>query len=102
MAKALASTEHWASSSTACAVGNDRFQNNASGFNALPGGLLSSNLAQIQNESFSGLETEGDWWTHSDATSKPRVQITSGSANVTYATKAKHWGFSVRCVKDND
>lgn len=102
VAKALASTEHWASSSTTCAVGNDRSQNNASGFNALPGGLLSSTLTQIEERYFSGLETEGDWWTHSDATSKPRVQITSGSANVTYATKAKHWGFSVRCVKDND
>lgn len=44
VAKALASRSGWAASEADCAIGNDLSTNNASGFQAMPAGLFSSNF----------------------------------------------------------
>ena len=94
VAKSMASTEYWSTSTTTCAVGNDRALNNASGFNALPGGQRTSG--------FQGKLDSADWWTatsYSDG-SAYRVEITKDSKKPGNSNKAKSWAFSVRCVKD--
>ncbi|MBO7652899.1 MAG: fibrobacter succinogenes major paralogous domain-containing protein [Bacteroidales bacterium] len=98
VAKALASTEYWTSSSTECAVGNDRTHNNASEFNAVPGGYFNGS-STVSTNSFLGELTEGCWWT---STSGRRVQINNNSSTVNISGKTKSWGFSVRCVKDSE
>lgn len=96
VAKALASTEYWTSSSTVCAVGNERTHNNASEFTAVPGGYFNGS-STVSTNSFLGEFTEGCWWT---STSGRRVQIKNDSSTVNISGKTKSWGFSVRCVKD--
>ena len=48
VAKALASTSGWETSTTTCAVGNTQSSNNASGFNAYPAGCRNSSGGYIQ------------------------------------------------------
>ena len=95
VAKSMASTEYWNTSTTTCAVGNDRALNNASGFNALPGGQKAA--AGFQNKLDSA-----DWWTATEYSSGSsyRVEITKDSKKPGSSNKAKSWAFSVRCVKD--
>lgn len=95
VAKAIASTEDWNTSTTDCAVGNDRSLNNASGFTGLPGG-------QKNAGGFSGKLDSADWWTatESGANSAYREEITKDSKTLGNSGKAKGWAFSVRCVKD--
>ncbi len=47
IAKALASTTGWNSSTTNCAVGNDQSANNVTGFEALPAGAYGSNIHNL-------------------------------------------------------
>lgn len=97
VAKALASTEYWTSSTATCAVGNDITQNNASKFNAMPGGYYNAGISH--SSSFSEISHVGGWWTSSST--RHRVQLSNESPDVDLSPKAKNWGFSVRCIKDN-
>ncbi|MBQ3832085.1 MAG: fibrobacter succinogenes major paralogous domain-containing protein, partial [Bacteroidales bacterium] len=101
VAMSLASTEYWSSSNNTCAVGYERSQNNASGFSALPGGYYNGGTSggSVQSSNFVGITDEGGWWT---STNGQRAQMTKTSATVNISQKTKSWGFSVRCVKDND
>lgn len=94
IAKSLASTTNWNTSSVSCAVGNDMSQNNASNFNGLPGGCYTGTT-------FSDRGKEGNWWSSTSSSSLYyRYTLKYDSARLTPGTKGTSWGFSVRCVKD--
>ena len=94
IAKALASTTGWNSSTYTCAVGNNPSTNNATGFSALPAGYYGGYY-----DDFGG--GAGFW------------SATEGSGNGAYGRGLgynyasvyrygyyKNYGFSVRCVRD--
>ncbi len=97
IAKSLASTTSWNSSTTTCAVGNNLSANNSTGFSALPGGTRS-----YSDGSFYNLGTFGYWWSStknvgSDAWSR---RLNYGDADVYRNGYDKRVGFSVRCLRD--
>jgi len=98
IAKALASSSGWISSSNTGAVGNNDFTlyRNKSNFTALPGGLRS------QDGAFFSIEKNGSWWLSSESSStlaKYRY-IYYSYTRVVIDDYDKDFGFSVRCVKD--
>ncbi len=94
IAKALASTTGWNSSTETCAVGNNPSTNNATGFSALPAGFY-----------YGYYDGFGD-----DALLWSATEVSDGDAyfrhlNYSYAGvirlhSSKYDGFSVRCVRD--
>ncbi len=95
IAKAMASTTGWNSSTEPGAIGNDQSTNNSSGFNAFPEG---------SRVSF-GFATEGDraifWSSTEDDSNFAWVSILySNSSNLYMNSKPKQNGFSVRFVRD--
>ncbi len=97
IAKAIAATSHWASSSSSGAVGENLQTNNSSGFTALPAGR------RYHNGNFGSIGEVGSWWiaTTAFATSSWRRSIRYTSSGVARNTYLETVGFSVRCVKDN-
>jgi len=71
--------------------------NDNSGFTALPGGHFLEN-----NNFFSGILTEGFWWTASDhSTDMAWVRhLSSNNSEVFRGFNHKLSGFSVRCIKN--
>jgi uncharacterized protein (TIGR02145 family) len=98
IAKSLASTSGWFSSSTTGAVGNTDYpsKRNATGFTALPGGHRNDDGA------FYNFEYFGLWWsaTEDDATNAWGRSLFYGYSFVKRNYYRKKYGFSVRCVKD--
>lgn len=83
-------TLHWLSPNTAA--------NNISGFTGLPGGW------RVDFGDYSNIGIGGFWWSRTEyAISNPNAYVISLHYNddiaSTYASN-KHYGFSVRCVKD--
>jgi uncharacterized protein (TIGR02145 family) len=97
IAKSLASTTSWNSSTTTCAVGNDLSANNSTGFSALPGGYR-----YYSGGSFGTLGNYGYWWssTENDGSHAWYRNLTYGNANVSRNNYNKRGGFSVRCLRD--
>jgi uncharacterized protein (TIGR02145 family) len=91
VAKALAATSNWSSSSNSGAIGNDLTKNNSTGFNALPGG------ARLTDGSFNNIEYKGFWW-NSTGTAMYRTmgRTDSDLGSGSY----EGGGMSVRYVKD--
>jgi uncharacterized protein (TIGR02145 family) len=97
LAKALASTTAWASSTGEGAVGNDLTKNNCTGFSALPGGI------RLGNGEFLDDGRYGAWWSSTDLYSSytsDRSLSESYGDLFSYGSN-KEDGLSVRCVKDN-
>ncbi|MBE0636947.1 MAG: hypothetical protein IH598_00330 [Bacteroidales bacterium] len=96
IAKALAATTIWNSSSNTCAVGNNLSANNATGFTGLPGGL------RVTNGTFNNLGITGYFWSSSDGSSTEAWDRSLGysSALVFRNSYGKGYGFSVRCLRD--
>ena len=98
IAKAMASTTGWSSSTNTGAVGNDQSLNNSSGFNALP----------VSGRGFNGLfGGEGDYaffWTSTESTSSNNNAYffeLDGNAHLLYNGRpSKRIGSSVRFVRD--
>jgi uncharacterized protein (TIGR02145 family) len=98
IAKALASTTLWASSTTTGAVGNTDYpiKRNVTGFTALPGGF----------RNYDGLFTEvggSDYWwsaTEFNATNAYSRNLWPNNVNLVSGNWSKKDGFSVRCIKD--
>lgn len=69
---------------------------NSSGFTALGGGYRES------NGTFAGLKDVGDFWTASDfgETTASSVEMFYLITSISLNTSSKHYGMSVRCVKD--
>ena len=95
IAKALASTTGWSSSTTTCAVGNNPSSNNATGFRALPAGGYS-----IGGYSYFGSDAE--FWnaTENNDSLVYRLVLSENSASVKKYNSYKNLGLSVRCLRD--
>lgn len=93
LGKALAAATGWNSYTTTCAIGNNPSTNNSTGFSALPAGLsLSTNFGNV-----------ADFWSATEETDNLHACIRIlryNQGNVTKYTYYKHYGFSVRCVRD--
>ena len=95
IAKALASTSGWNSSSNTCAVGKTQSNNNATGFSALPAGKYYS----------SGYNNSGDvayFWSATEASGSTAYHryLNYTGATVYRGSDNKYTGYSVRCVRD--
>ena len=95
IAKALASTEGWNTSTSSCAVGNNQSSNNATGFSAFPAGYFS-------NDSFDNDGTRTYFWSSTQKNNYSayyyllnyyRAYMDKGSNN-------KSDGRSVRCLRN--
>ena len=96
IAKALASTTGWNSSSINCAVGNNPGTNNATGFSALPAGEYSG----YDDDDNVGYGT--DFWSATEGNDGNAYyrNLYYISAGVYRNNFGKYGGFSVRCVRD--
>ena len=92
IAKALAFNDYWRSSTTTCAVGNDVTTNNATGFSIVPAGFKST----------IGTGSESYMWSTSMSNngSVYKFYVGYGYAYTSLSTQARNFGFSVRCIYD--
>ncbi|MBQ3751093.1 MAG: hypothetical protein II865_07320 [Bacteroidales bacterium] len=97
IAKALADTAYWSSSTTVCAVGNDLSANNATGLGSLPAG-------RYYNGSFYGSGIYAALWSATENNSgNPYTQtLYYYYAIVNNDGSDKDNGYSVRCLRDVD
>ena len=94
IAKALASTTVWSSSTTTCAVGNNPGTNNATGFSAVPAGYYGGGYNYFGNFAYFWSATE-----YSDNNASNR-NLYYDNAFVRRNLDGKNYGFSVRCLRD--
>ena len=98
IAKALASTIGWNTSTDNCTVGNDQSLNNASGFGVVPAGLH-------VDSSFDGAGYGANFWSAPLDASSPDLAkglfLLSEWAGLSYDFAMKSCGFSVRCLRDS-
>ena len=95
IAKALASTSNWTSSTGTCTVGNSQSTNNATGFSALPAGSYSN-----YGYNYSGLLAY--FWSAAESSSSDAYfrLLGYGNAPVYRRSNNQYNGYSVRCVRD--
>ncbi len=94
IAKALASTTGWDSSTNTCAVGNNPISNNATGFSALPAGSYYGDYGSFGNIAALWSATEYDGYLAYGR------GLSYSNAYVGRNYYDKYPGFSVRCVRD--
>ncbi|MCX6309152.1 MAG: fibrobacter succinogenes major paralogous domain-containing protein [Bacteroidia bacterium] len=96
IAKALAASMLWNTSTTVGAIGNDLTKNNTSGFTALPGGY------RYSNGTFYSIGNYGNWWSSTEysTTSAWYRNLNCNYSNLNRSVSTKSYGFSVRCVRD--
>jgi uncharacterized protein (TIGR02145 family) len=96
IAKAMASTTGWISSTETGAIGNDQSLNNSSSFNAFPEGFRSS-VGSFYSEGNNAL-----FWssTESNANSAWSRYLFNDYSNLSRYSDIKQNGFSVRFVRD--
>ena len=96
VAKALATTTDWYSSTNSGAVGNNLTINNSTGFTALPSGN------RYNFGGFDALVVNCMWWssTSSSATNAWYRYLGYDNGNLSKSTTVITYGYSVRCVKD--
>ena len=99
IAKSLASTTLWTSSSNTGSVGNTDYPaiRNATGFTALPGGY------RYYTGSFDDIGNYGHWWSSTEYSStKAWYRFVSYDYSYVYScySMTKNCGFSVRCARD--
>ena len=96
IAKALASTEGWSSSTTTCAVGNDPTSNNATGFSAVPAGCCYGSL-------FYSAGNYAYFWSSKESSSINAWYryLSYYNAYVDEGANNKGYGRSVRCLRDS-
>jgi len=97
IAKALAATTNWYSSTTPGTPGDNLLLNNSSGFSALPGGYINSIRDFIRTE------INGSWWsaTESGIYNASTRRLFYSSSIVNHYIDIKANGLSVRCIRDN-
>lgn len=93
LAKALAGNNHWYVSSTVNTPGNDLKTNNASGFNALPGG----HRRPGGDFGYDSLERDCYLWSTDEMVWN--LNYNNTDVNIFYEG-SKTFGYSVRCIKD--
>ncbi len=94
VAKALAATTGWNTTSTSCAVGNTPDDNNLSGFSALPAG------AYMGTSGYGTTGANANFWstTERTATTSSRWNVNANSSMFSGSYYEKYYAFSVRCV----
>ena len=95
IAKALAETTGWISSSNTCAVGNTPSNNNATGFSALPAGIGGFSYSNFGKMVYFWSATE-----YSSTHAYSRYLLYDSAVGVNGGIDWKYSGNSVRCVKD--
>lgn len=97
IAKSMASTTNWISSSTPGTPGNDSASNNSSGFSGLPGGYRHS------NGYFYGIGLGGFWWSSTEYSLNYAWlrNLNYYGTNASRYNDYKDYGFSVRCVRNS-
>lgn len=95
IAKALASTNYWNTTTNSCAVGNNPESNNATGFSALPAGLFCYQIVYLWNQTSFWSSTE-----HADESMAWYIGVSYVVPNISLSAFDKWAGFSVRCLKD--
>lgn len=97
IAKSLASTSGWNSSSNSCNVGYQPQNNNSTGFNAYPAGYISSNYyyQAHQNASFWSRTQKSD-----DVNSAYKYRMLYNEKTFNFEIVSKSNLYSVRCLKD--
>lgn len=96
LAKSLASTIGWTTSSTICHTGNDQTSNNITGFNALPGGrriTSSFELINVRGQFWSSSHISGQWANN--------YYINNNAASILQNNLDKVNAYSVRCIRDD-
>lgn len=94
IAKSLASTENWISSTLTCGVGNTPENNNATGFSAIPAGGYYGTYSHMGNRAYFWSTTKANSYTVYSC------ELYSGFAFVGSNTNDRYFGFSVRCLRD--
>jgi uncharacterized protein (TIGR02145 family) len=96
IAKSLAATTGWTTSTNTGAIGNDLTKNNTSGFSGLSGGCRNF------NGSFSNIGTYGYWWSSTEGNTGyawfHALHCLSSSENK--ASYYKQTGISIRCIQN--
>jgi uncharacterized protein (TIGR02145 family) len=99
IAKSLAYTSHWNSSTNTGAVGNSDYPlvRNKTGFSALPAGY------RVDQGDFSNVGLAGVWWS---STQDPTIYVWARwidflLVNIDRGNFPKYFGMCVRCVRDN-
>ena len=96
IAKALAATSGWNTSSHTCAVGNEQISNNATNFSALPAGSYT-------NYGGFSIGNGACFWSATESYNSGEAwfrYLSSSSATVTNTDDGKSQGYSVRCLRD--
>ena len=96
IAKALAFTTEWGSSTNTCAVGNNPISNNATGFSALPAG------AYDYGGYYGGFGYSAFFWSATEGSDFYAYgrNLYYDYAYVGRSSYSRNLGFSVRCVRD--
>lgn len=95
IAKAMASVDGWSTSSVAYTVGNDLSKNNASGFNAEPGGYIISDNYGARSTHFrmvTSTLSENGYWQH--------IYLNFGRSYFEYISSSLDSAATVRFVSD--
>ena len=96
IAKSMASTTGWNSSTTTGAIGNNSYRNNNSGFSALPGGYRSYTGV------FFDLGNNARWYssTEYNASLSYNMLLSFSDSKLLNSCNQKLYGLSVRCFKE--
>jgi len=95
IAKSLAATTGWQSSSNACSVGNVQSNNNATGFSVVPAGNYYSNNA------YGAFGYYAHFWNTTEYGSNASIRFFGCyNTDVVINRDNKYVGYSVRCLKD--
>lgn len=96
IAKSLAATTDWATTTMTGVIGKNLTLNNSSGFSALPGGSRNS------LGSFAGSEFYGTWWSSTEEPADDAYPyiLDFVSVDLSNSLDNKQYGFSVRCIKN--
>jgi uncharacterized protein (TIGR02145 family) len=97
VAKSMASTSHWNTSTVLGAIGNDQASNNSSGFTAEPGGIRFNNRDGLY---FRNFRYGGHWWTATENNTYFQLFYSVASTLNGHYFDYIHIGQSVRCLKD--
>jgi uncharacterized protein (TIGR02145 family) len=94
IAKALASTTGWNTSTNVCAVGNNQSENNATGFSAVPAGRFTN--TDCENSGFGAYFWTATSEIGSQSSRQGDLSCSDGYFGLSYSS----WemGFSIRCV----
>ena len=94
IAKALAGTTGWSSSTGTCCVGNTPSQNNSTGFSALPAGAYDGSYYRFGINAY--------FWSAAeyDSSNAWLCRLSYSTAYVYRGNGSKTYGYSVRCLRD--